>query len=115
MTTIVVPSPIGEGLNFRWFTEYVIDNSPLFKTASAVAKAGMVLAADLDTVDGRPGIGDSAVKLIRDALSSDESPLPLPEVMASRTDESGANVGEPFSVPLRVYTRFISAWMTDAE
>lgn len=113
MTSILVPEPLGPDVNMRWFTEYLIDNSPLFKSTSAVAKASLILAADLDTVGAKPEINESGLKLIRDALSSETQPFDLPELMATRTDAEGKQVGDPVRIPPRVYTRFIDAWMTD--
>lgn len=115
MTRIQVPQPISESLTFRWFVEYIIDNSPLFKVASAIAKASLVLGADLDTAGGYPEIPESALKLVRDALSSDEQPLQLPVITGHKLDEDGKSTGESFTIPPRVLAGFIAALSTDAE
>jgi len=112
---IRVPEQLGPGIDLRWFTEHVIDNSPLFKTASAIAKASLVLAADLDTVGADVEVNPGGLKLVREALTSEEQPLSLPELVASKTDEEGKPIGEPVKIPPRVYARFIDALCTDVQ
>jgi hypothetical protein len=65
-----IPKPISKDLTFRWFVEYIIDNSPLFKTASAIAKVGLILAADLDTVDNETDVPEPALAILRLAVTS---------------------------------------------
>lgn len=106
---IKVPEPLGPGVTFRWFVEHVVDNSPLFETSSAIAKASMLLAVDLDTVGASVEVNESALKLAREALTSEEHPLPLPQLMIAKDDAPD----EQIKVPPRVYSRFIDALLED--
>jgi len=110
---IRVPAPLGPGIDLRWFVEYAIDNSPLFRSASAIAKASQILALDLDTVDATVDVPAAPLKLLRDALSSEENPLPLPDLTANQTDSDGKPIGDPVKIPHRVYARFIDAISND--
>lgn len=103
---IQVPEQLGPGITFRWFVEYVVDNSPLFRSSSAIAKASLLLAEDLDTVGKELSPNESALKHLREAVLSEEHPLPLPELIVSKADDPNS---EPVKLPPRIYTRFISA------
>lgn len=110
---IKIPEEIGPGLNFRWFVEHVIDNSPLCRSTSAVAKASLFLSADLDTVGANVEINKAALELVRKAVNSEDQPVELPSLKASVTDPDG-NTSE-VNVPARVYLKFINALNTDVE
>lgn len=97
---IKIPQPISPEFTFRWFVEFVIDHSPLFRTTSAMAKAGLILGADLDTVGGTPEIPEPALKLLRAAVTDEEHPLPLPDLMVTETQQP---------VSPRVWSPFINA------
>ncbi len=109
MSKITIPEPINKEITFRWFVEYVVDNSPVFKTSSAIAKSTSVLNSDLDTVGSVNDLPEPFHKLIIKALSDDENPLQLPQLQASRLDESGNPVGDPILLPLRIFSKFINA------
>ncbi len=99
---------ISPDLNFRWFCEFIVDNSPKFQTASAVAKVGAFLNVDLNT----PGVREvpaEGLKLIREALLSEDPPFALPEL--SLNSEGGT----PQKITPRVYSTYINALLLDAE
>jgi hypothetical protein len=106
---IRIPYAVSESLPFRWFVEFVIDNSPLFRTTSAIAKAATILNADLDTPGKLVDLNSKALELLRSALTSEEYPLetPLLEVL----QEGGA----PAKVPPRILSGYITAILEDAE
>ncbi len=111
MAKVQIPNTIGGSLSFRWFVEYVVDNSPLFKTASSIAKVASVLAGDLDSVGLVIDINEPAHKLLREALTSEENPMDLPVLNGTRTDEDG-KVTE-FILPPRLLMQFVSCLLTE--
>jgi hypothetical protein len=110
--TIQVPASIADSLTVRWFVEYVIDNSPKFQTASAIAKAALLLGADLDT-PGRRDVDAKALELLRAALLDEETPLVLPTLMGTPKAPDGT-LGEPQPVTPRVFAGYLSALLNDA-
>jgi hypothetical protein len=106
---IRIPEPISSNtaLTFRWFVEYIIDNSPKFTTTSAIAKAANILNADLDT----PGLCElpaDGLKLIREALLSEDPPLALPELVLQTPEGQ-----QQQKVPARIYHTYINALLLD--
>ena len=115
MSKITVPEPLSPEITLRWFVEYIVDNSPLFKTASAVAKAGLLFTADLDTVGGTPELNEAAHKLLRAALTSEEQALEMPTLYGHSLDEGGKPIGEPMKLSPRLFGRFIAALLSENE
>lgn len=103
---IRIPEPINETLTFRWFVEFCIDNGPKFRVTSGLAKASLILGVDLDTVGAFVEVPASALKLLRETLEDEESPLRLPPLVDAETQQ-------PISP--RVWQRYLSALLTDAE
>lgn len=101
---IRIPPPINPDINFRLFVEYIVDHSVQFRTASGLAKAALLLGADLDTVDAVVEPPAPALKLIREALADEENPVPLPPLMFKDT-------GKP--VPNRIWRPYIVALSND--
>lgn len=98
---------ISPTLTFRWFCEYIVDNSPKFQTASAIAKAAALLNADLDTPGVRE-VPEAGLKLVREALLSEDPPFQLPEL--SLTPE----VGAPQKLSPRLFSGYVNALLYDA-
>jgi hypothetical protein len=97
---IRIPEPINDMLSFRWFCEFIVDNSASFRTASAIAKASLILGAGLDAVGCLVAIPESGLKLLRAALTDDEQPLQLPTLTNTETQQ-------PISP--RIWARFVDA------
>jgi len=104
---IQVPQPISTTLNFRWFVEYIIDNSQKFNTASAVAKASLLLGADLDTPGPRV-LDANALTLLRQALTDEENPLKLPALEMDME-------GEKVKCSPRIFTNYIESILHDVD
>lgn len=103
---IRIPEPINEALTFRWFVEFTIDNGLKFRTASGLAKASLILGVDLDTVGSYVEVPKPGLKLLRETLEDEESPLPLPPLENSETKQ-------PISP--RIWQRYLDALLTDVE
>ena len=99
---LTIPPPLSPALSFRWFVEHVIDNSPHFSTASAIAKASLLLAVDLDT-PGECDVNEPALALLRLALTDEAQPVQLPALEATGED------GTKRRVPLRAFGPYIAA------
>lgn len=105
---IQVPNSISENLSFRWFVEYVIDNSPKFATSSAIAKASLLLSADLDT-PGPRAVDEHALKTLRQAITDEETPLPLPSL------EKSVEGGAPIKCSPRIFATYIESILHDVD
>ena len=81
-------------------------SSGLSPTASAIAKASLLLGADLDSVGSLVDVPASALKLLRDALDDEEQPLQLPPLVHTETQA-------PISP--RIWSQFISALLTEVQ
>jgi hypothetical protein len=106
---IRVPPAVSDTLPFRWFVEYVIDNSPLFRTTSAIAKAATLLNEDLDTPGKLIDPSSKALELLRSALTSEEQPLEAPLLEVVQSEGSAAKV------PPRILSSYITAILQDVE
>jgi hypothetical protein len=106
-TKIVVPEALHPDLTFRWFLEYIVDNSPMFSRASALAKVLPLLQGNLDP--GEREVDEKVWTLIREAISSDESPLQMPQLSFQAKDTDGNPMGDAVPVPGRAFAPYVKA------
>lgn len=106
-TTLVIPAPIHKELTFRWFVEYVIDNSDKFHTASALTKAVQLLGADLKP--GKRKVDTAALDLLRSVLTDEAKPFTFPALQVSAKGPDGQPTGEPQSLSPRIWVPYLKA------